>query len=146
MEGRVPCTSQRHVEKPSRIDPPQQLYSRTKSQLPNKERMDNLSWRMMSMNLRQQQLQAQSLKAQYVCRTPAAKRKEILRLITLSVKIAPALQTRDGLSDWSEWYREASQCLRRQQAAIANRVDEPRRPHHPQLRLLTCRHISISHH
>ncbi|KAL9051615.1 MAG: hypothetical protein Q9162_005921 [Coniocarpon cinnabarinum] len=33
------------------------LYSRTKIQLPNKERMDNLSWRMMSMNLRQQQMQ-----------------------------------------------------------------------------------------
>ena len=28
------------------------LYSRTKAQLPNQERMDNLSWRMMAMNLR----------------------------------------------------------------------------------------------
>lgn len=28
------------------------LYSKTKSQLPNKERMDNLSWRMMSMSLK----------------------------------------------------------------------------------------------
>ncbi|KKZ66155.1 hypothetical protein EMCG_08111 [[Emmonsia] crescens] len=28
------------------------LYSRTKSQLPNQERMENLTWRMMAMNLR----------------------------------------------------------------------------------------------
>ncbi|KAI9725758.1 MAG: hypothetical protein M1828_002641 [Chrysothrix sp. TS-e1954] len=31
------------------------LYSKTKSQLPNRERMDNLSWRMMSMNLKKAQ-------------------------------------------------------------------------------------------
>lgn len=31
------------------------LYSRTKNQLPNQERMDNLSWRMMSMNLKREQ-------------------------------------------------------------------------------------------
>lgn len=31
------------------------LYSRTKNQLPNQERMDNLSWRMMSMNLKRQE-------------------------------------------------------------------------------------------
>lgn len=33
------------------------LYSKTKSQLPNSERMENLTWRMMSMNLRRQQLE-----------------------------------------------------------------------------------------
>ena len=33
------------------------LYSKTKTQLPNQERMDNLSWRMMSMNLRKQQVE-----------------------------------------------------------------------------------------
>ena len=33
------------------------LYSKTKSQLPNQERMENLSWRMMSMNLMRQQEQ-----------------------------------------------------------------------------------------
>ena len=38
------------------------LYSRTKTQLPNRERMDNLSWRMMSMNLkRKEQEQARSV-------------------------------------------------------------------------------------
>lgn len=38
------------------------LYSRTKTQLPNQERMDNLSWRMMSMNLkRQEQERARSV-------------------------------------------------------------------------------------
>lgn len=35
------------------------LYARTKSQLPNRERMDNLSWRMMSISLKQQQQDAQ---------------------------------------------------------------------------------------
>src|SRR5258708_5550491 len=35
------------------------LYSRTKSRLPNQERMENLTWRMMAMNLRRrEQLQA----------------------------------------------------------------------------------------
>lgn len=31
------------------------LFSRTKAQLPNQERMDNLSWRLMSMNLKRQE-------------------------------------------------------------------------------------------
>jgi len=31
------------------------LYSKAKNSLPNQERMDNLSWRMMSMNLKKQQ-------------------------------------------------------------------------------------------
>ena len=31
------------------------LYSKTKTQLPNRERMDNLSWRMMSMNLKRKE-------------------------------------------------------------------------------------------
>lgn len=34
------------------------LYSRTKSQLPNQERMENLSWRMMAMNLKRRELEA----------------------------------------------------------------------------------------
>ncbi|KAL9096551.1 MAG: hypothetical protein Q9163_006421 [Psora crenata] len=31
------------------------LYSRTKTQLPNRERMDNLTWRMMAMNLKRKE-------------------------------------------------------------------------------------------
>jgi GATA-binding protein len=31
------------------------LYAKTKGQLPNGERLENLSWRMMSMNLRRQE-------------------------------------------------------------------------------------------
>lgn len=31
------------------------LYSRTKSQLPNQERMENLTWRMMAMSLKRNQ-------------------------------------------------------------------------------------------
>lgn len=33
------------------------LYSRTKTRLPNQERMENLTWRMMAMNLRRRQEQ-----------------------------------------------------------------------------------------
>lgn len=33
------------------------LYSKTKNHLPNAERMENLTWRMMSMNLRRKELQ-----------------------------------------------------------------------------------------
>jgi GATA-binding protein len=32
------------------------LYSRAKTQLPNAERMENLTWRMMAMNLRRAEL------------------------------------------------------------------------------------------
>lgn len=31
------------------------LYSRTKTQLPNQERMENLTWRMMAMNLKRKE-------------------------------------------------------------------------------------------
>lgn len=31
------------------------LYTRTKSQLPNQERMENLTWRMMAMSLRRKE-------------------------------------------------------------------------------------------
>ncbi|KAF3197631.1 hypothetical protein TWF679_002870, partial [Orbilia oligospora] len=33
------------------------LYSRTRSNLPNQERMENLTWRMMSMTLKREQRQ-----------------------------------------------------------------------------------------
>ncbi|SMQ50617.1 unnamed protein product [Zymoseptoria tritici ST99CH_3D7] len=33
------------------------LYAKTKGQLPNSERLENLSWRMMSMNLRRQEME-----------------------------------------------------------------------------------------
>ena len=33
------------------------LFSRTKAQLPNQERMDNLTWRMMSMNLKRKEME-----------------------------------------------------------------------------------------
>jgi len=42
------------------------LYSKTKNQLPNQERMDNLSWRMMSMNLRKEQERAREERARYI--------------------------------------------------------------------------------
>ncbi len=33
------------------------LYHRAKTQLPNAERMENLTWRMMSMNLRRKEME-----------------------------------------------------------------------------------------
>jgi GATA-binding protein len=38
------------------------LYSKAKSQLPNAERMENLTWRMMSMNLRRLELERERQK------------------------------------------------------------------------------------
>ena len=35
------------------------LYHKTKGQLPNSERLENLSWRMMSMNLKRKELERQ---------------------------------------------------------------------------------------
>jgi GATA-binding protein len=35
------------------------LYSRAKTQLPNAERMENLTWRMMSINMKKQELERQ---------------------------------------------------------------------------------------
>ncbi|KEF61734.1 uncharacterized protein A1O9_03304 [Exophiala aquamarina CBS 119918] len=48
------------------------LYSRTKSRLPNQERMENLTWRMMAMNLRrrEQQMQAQAAAKQTKIKSP----------------------------------------------------------------------------
>ncbi|QIX01060.1 hypothetical protein AMS68_006577 [Peltaster fructicola] len=37
------------------------LYHKTKGQLPNSERLENLTWRMMSMNIRRRQLERQEL-------------------------------------------------------------------------------------
>ena len=38
-------------------------YSKTKTQLPSHERMENLTWRMMAMNLKRQERE----QARYVC-------------------------------------------------------------------------------
>ena len=35
------------------------LYHKTKGQLPNSERLENLTWRMMSMKLRRKELEEQ---------------------------------------------------------------------------------------
>lgn len=43
------------------------LYSKTKKQLPNQERMENLTWRMMAMSLRRRK---QEEAARYVLRGP----------------------------------------------------------------------------
>ncbi|KAK5115092.1 hypothetical protein LTR62_001789 [Meristemomyces frigidus] len=40
------------------------LYHKTRGQLPNSERLENLSWRMMSMNLRRKELERQGLLTQ----------------------------------------------------------------------------------
>ena len=48
------------------------LYSRTKSRLPNQERMENLTWRMMAMNLRRREQQQQQQAATYAKRSPTS--------------------------------------------------------------------------
>ncbi|KAJ6151330.1 Nitrogen regulatory protein nrfA [Penicillium chermesinum] len=49
------------------------LYTRTKSQLPNQERMENLTWRMMAMSLkRKEREQARILQAQKDSASPSA--------------------------------------------------------------------------
>jgi GATA-binding protein len=48
------------------------LYSRTKSRLPNQERMENLTWRMMAMNLRRREQQ----QAAYGNTIPASSNRE----------------------------------------------------------------------
>ena len=56
-----------NVDEMQRKDPLQvqvwKLYSRAKSQLPNSERMENLTWRMMAMNLKRKERESAS---QYV--------------------------------------------------------------------------------
>jgi GATA-binding protein len=52
------------------------LYSKTKKQLPNSERMENLTWRMMAMNLRKHREQEAAARyawnriVQFHCRGP----------------------------------------------------------------------------
>lgn len=48
------------------------LYSKTKTRLPNQERMENLTWRMMAMNLkRREQMQAMyATQVPCLCRCP----------------------------------------------------------------------------
>lgn len=45
------------------------LYSKTKRQLPNQERMENLTWRMMAMSLRKRQQEEEA--ARYISYTDA---------------------------------------------------------------------------
>ncbi|PNS14831.1 protein GZF3 [Sphaceloma murrayae] len=47
------------------------LYSKNKLQLPNAERMENLTWRMMSMNLRRKQLAEQGFAAKRASNSPS---------------------------------------------------------------------------
>jgi GATA-binding protein len=42
------------------------LYSKTKKQLPNQERMENLTWRMMAMSLRKRKQEEEAAAARYV--------------------------------------------------------------------------------
>jgi GATA-binding protein len=46
------------------------LYSKTKKQLPNQERMENLTWRMMAMSLRKRKQQEEA--ARYVLHKPSS--------------------------------------------------------------------------
>lgn len=48
------------------------LYSRTKSQLPNQERMENLTWRMMAMNLKRKEQERARFVAHSFALAPSA--------------------------------------------------------------------------
>ena len=61
------------------------LYSKTKSQLPNQERMENLSWRMMAMNLKRREQAA----ARYVRPPPLP----LQRHVSLSFSFASYLHS-----------------------------------------------------
>jgi GATA-binding protein len=61
------------------------LYSRTKSQLPNQERMENLAWRMMAMTLKRREREQARLR--YVC--PFHLPTTPLRLVELAI-VAPS--------------------------------------------------------
>ncbi|KAJ5571519.1 hypothetical protein N7535_005179 [Penicillium sp. DV-2018c] len=47
------------------------LYTRTKSQLPNQERMENLTWRMMAMNLKRKEREQQARASETVNPNPS---------------------------------------------------------------------------
>ncbi|KAI9367146.1 nitrogen regulatory protein area N terminus-domain-containing protein [Aspergillus egyptiacus] len=47
------------------------LYSRTKAQLPNQERMENLTWRMMAMSLRRERLNKEARQSSMTSPNPA---------------------------------------------------------------------------
>lgn len=49
------------------------LYSRTKTRLPNQERMENLTWRMMAMNLRRREQMEAYVFLLAPCSPPASK-------------------------------------------------------------------------
>jgi GATA-binding protein len=42
------------------------FFSKTKQQLPNQQRMENLTWRMMALNLRKRQQQQQKMHNRYL--------------------------------------------------------------------------------
>lgn len=98
------------------------LYSRTKTQLPNQERLENLTWRMMAMNLKRKQEEQERARS-----------------------VSPYPSLRDAsVSDLHSWQtgRANLECAlrHRQNAAITRsppcfrcRLDEPRRLHSPQL-------------
>ncbi|CAG8012623.1 unnamed protein product [Penicillium nalgiovense] len=61
------------------------LYTRTKSQLPNQERMENLTWRMMAMNLRRKEREQQARASEARSPTPSG-----IAQMRLSDQVSPA--------------------------------------------------------
>jgi GATA-binding protein len=71
------------------------LYSRAKTQLPNAERMENLTWRMMAMNMRRAELDRNN---GYACRYSLLLRYQRAFVAQLLTRIfgAGLLKTRRG--------------------------------------------------
>lgn len=55
------------------------LYSRTKAQLPNQERMENLTWRMMAMSLRKKERERAQQQVRYVIELRFSPRRWMMR-------------------------------------------------------------------
>lgn len=69
------------------------LYSRTKAQLPNQERMENLTWRMMAMSLKRKEWERVQLR--YVCHMQF---HQLLLFLTLAFSSQPNSAGPSGIS------------------------------------------------
>lgn len=88
------------------------LYHKTKGQLPNGERLENLTWRMMSMNLRRKELERQ----RYVDMAVCERRSECL--LTHTSSLAPGRPAGQNAPSGIAQLRQSSE-----QAAKANQED-----------------------
>jgi hypothetical protein len=118
------------------------LYSKAKSQLPNAERMENLTWRMMSMNLRRLELERKGLVTTRV--DSLIHNAVCIDSIVLTVYLPQGPETRDRQHERSrpagQWHCSIEKGLGPLDALHSashphgqQRPNEPRRLHPPDL-------------